>query len=102
MGKVTVKDAVKPEGFKPFTLEITVETPEDYRELWHRFNASNGDIEKTVKLEEFKINSIETDLASSVWYALDGVDTGDYRQKFIEKKNITQMIMTVTSSNQVT
>lgn len=88
MGKVVVKDAVKPEVFKPFTFEVTVETPDEYIDLWHRFNATNTDIVDTVDEEEYKTNSVKTNLASSVWCALDEVHTGDYRQKYIEKGRI--------------
>lgn len=88
MGKVTVKDAVKPSEFKPFTLEVTVETPEEYIDLWHRFNASNMEIVDTVDEEEFKTNLVKTDLSTSVWYALDEIHTGDYRPRFVEKHNV--------------
>lgn len=85
MGKVIVKDAVKPEEFKPFTFEVTVETPEEYRELWHRFNISITDLRESIK-DSSKIDNLDfSQLTQDVFDALDEIHTGDYTERFIYK-----------------
>lgn len=43
MSKVEIKEVTTNE-FKPFVLEITVESPEEAWNLWHRMNIHNTDV----------------------------------------------------------
>jgi hypothetical protein len=40
-GAMKVRKIDRHDGFKPFTFEITIESEEELKEVWHRFNISS-------------------------------------------------------------
>lgn len=49
--KVAIKETEQKQ-FKPFVLEIAVETMQDLYDLWHRFNLASG----TINAESNSVN----------------------------------------------
>lgn len=63
--KVNVKEDVGK--FEPFVLEVTVETPEELRELWHRANFGSA-LEGYAEARGYSWNP---SIMCEIWNALD-------------------------------
>lgn len=71
MGQVKITGA-KTEGFKPFTLEITIESPEEAWNLWHRMNMSEDHIKGDAEYPDAYLDRLSyVTLDGSIWDALD-------------------------------
>lgn len=66
----------KPEGFQPFTLELTIETIEEARLLFHCFNKGN--------LEELIVNNLSP-LEYNLNIANNLDETGSTAGKILDK-----------------
>lgn len=71
--QITKIERINPETtFEPQDITIRIETLQDLRELWHRFNLENESIRKIVDKETLtRIPLIVSGMSWSVWEDLD-------------------------------
>ena len=73
--KAEIVSEYREPGFAPVTIKITLESAEELRQVWHRFNLSLPNLKKGY----YKPGDFECDFAdnpqdiSEVWEVLDNV-----------------------------
>ena len=76
MSKVRIIEIEEQPKFKPFKLEITIESEEDLVNLWLRMGLNNRDIENsytfgTSKLTLYKTNWKQSRIGADAWQILE-------------------------------
>jgi len=76
MSKVRIIEIEEQPKFKPFKLEITIESEEDLVNLWLRMGLNNRDIENsytfgTSKLTLYKTNWKQSRIGADSWQILE-------------------------------
>lgn len=78
MSKCKIIESHKEETFEPITLQITIESADEFREMWHRMNLSVVTV-RDESFEEREHQSFKnTDLSYDLWSFLDRVNREKY------------------------
>ena len=75
MAKVEVVEKHKEETFEPITLQITIESPDEFREMWHRMNFNIDKIGDSSPFKSFEIKAHDT-LSQPIYDILTEYDDG--------------------------
>lgn len=75
MAKVEIVETPKEKVFEPITFQITIESAEEFREMWHRMNLSIETVEEvsTEGCDNFKPVDFSV-LSGLIWLKLDKIN----------------------------